>query len=74
MEPRQWLREDAGKALTEHPDIKAIGFVGESRTGSLIMKQGADTLKRVHFELGGKNRWSSLPMPIWSALSMPPSS
>jgi 5-carboxymethyl-2-hydroxymuconic-semialdehyde dehydrogenase len=47
--------EDAGKALTEHPAIKAIGFVGESRTGSLIMKQGADTLKRVHFELGGKN-------------------
>ena len=47
--------EDAGRALTEHPDIKAIGFVGESRTGSMIMKQGADTLKRVHFELGGKN-------------------
>ncbi|KRB55141.1 2-hydroxymuconic semialdehyde dehydrogenase [Rhizobium sp. Root708] len=49
------LGEDAGKALTEHRDIKAIGFVGESRTGSMIMKQGADTLKRVHFELGGKN-------------------
>ncbi|MDG3578941.1 5-carboxymethyl-2-hydroxymuconate semialdehyde dehydrogenase [Rhizobium sp. YJ-22] len=49
------LGEDAGKALTEHPAIKAIGFVGESRTGSMIMKQGADTLKRVHFELGGKN-------------------
>ncbi|WP_306045815.1 5-carboxymethyl-2-hydroxymuconate semialdehyde dehydrogenase [Nioella sp. MMSF_3534] len=47
--------EDAGKALTEHPDIKAIAFVGESKTGSMIMKQGADTLKRVHFELGGKN-------------------
>ncbi|WP_439358181.1 5-carboxymethyl-2-hydroxymuconate semialdehyde dehydrogenase [Bradyrhizobium sp. DASA03007] len=47
--------EGAGKALTEHPLIKAIGFVGESRTGSMIMKQGADTLKRVHFELGGKN-------------------
>ncbi|MBN9257843.1 MULTISPECIES: 5-carboxymethyl-2-hydroxymuconate semialdehyde dehydrogenase [unclassified Mesorhizobium] len=47
--------EDAGKALTEHPLIKAIGFVGESRTGSHIMRQGADTLKRVHFELGGKN-------------------
>lgn len=47
--------EDAGKALTEHPLIKAISFVGESRTGSQIMKQGADTLKRVHFELGGKN-------------------
>jgi 5-carboxymethyl-2-hydroxymuconic-semialdehyde dehydrogenase len=47
--------EDAGKALTQHPDIKAISFVGESRTGSMIMRQGADTLKRVHFELGGKN-------------------
>ena len=47
--------EDAGKALTEHRLIKAIAFVGESRTGSMIMKQGADTLKRVHFELGGKN-------------------
>jgi 5-carboxymethyl-2-hydroxymuconic-semialdehyde dehydrogenase len=49
------LGEEAGKALTEHPDIKAIGFVGESRTGSMIMRQAADTLKRVHFELGGKN-------------------
>ena len=47
--------EDAGKRLTEHRDIKAIAFVGESRTGSLIMAQGAKTLKRVHFELGGKN-------------------
>lgn len=47
--------EDAGKALTEHPDIKAIAFVGESQTGSHIMRQGAATLKRVHFELGGKN-------------------
>jgi 5-carboxymethyl-2-hydroxymuconic-semialdehyde dehydrogenase len=47
--------EDAGRALTEHPDIKAVGFVGESATGSAIMAQGAQTLKRVHFELGGKN-------------------
>jgi 5-carboxymethyl-2-hydroxymuconic-semialdehyde dehydrogenase len=47
--------ETAGKALTEHPAIKAIAFVGESLTGSHIMAQGAATLKRVHFELGGKN-------------------
>jgi len=47
--------EEAGKALTEHPDIKAIAFVGESRTGSQIARQGADTLKRLHLELGGKN-------------------
>ncbi len=49
------LGEDAGKALTEHPEIKAIGFVGESATGSRIIAQAAATLKRVHFELGGKN-------------------
>ena len=49
------MGEEAGKALTEHPAIKAIGFVGESATGSAIMAQGAPTLKRVHFELGGKN-------------------
>ncbi len=49
------LGEEAGKALTEHPAIKAVGFVGESATGSAIMRQGAATLKRVHFELGGKN-------------------
>ena len=47
--------EGAGKALCEHPKIKAIAFVGESRTGSLITKQGADTHKRNHLELGGKN-------------------
>jgi 5-carboxymethyl-2-hydroxymuconic-semialdehyde dehydrogenase len=51
----QGYGETAGKALTEHPAIKAIGFVGESITGSMIMAQGAPTLKRVHFELGGKN-------------------
>ena len=49
------LGEEAGVALTQNKDIKAIAFVGESKTGSSIMKQGADTLKRVHFELGGKN-------------------
>jgi 5-carboxymethyl-2-hydroxymuconic-semialdehyde dehydrogenase len=49
------MGEEAGRALTEHPDIRAIAFVGESRTGSAIMAQAAPTLKRVHFELGGKN-------------------
>ena len=51
----QGIGEQAGKALTEHPAIKAIGFVGDSVTGSHIMAQGAPTLKRIHFELGGKN-------------------
>jgi 5-carboxymethyl-2-hydroxymuconic-semialdehyde dehydrogenase len=47
--------ERAGKLLTEHPAIRATAFIGESKTGSLIMSQGAATLKRVHLELGGKN-------------------
>ncbi len=47
--------EVVGKRVTEHPAIKAVALVGESKTGSHIMRQGADTLKRVHFELGGKN-------------------
>jgi 5-carboxymethyl-2-hydroxymuconic-semialdehyde dehydrogenase len=49
------IGEQAGKLLTEHPAIRATAFIGESRTGSLIMSQGAPTLKRVHLELGGKN-------------------
>jgi 5-carboxymethyl-2-hydroxymuconic-semialdehyde dehydrogenase len=49
------IGEKAGKLLTEHPAIKATAFIGESKTGSLIMSQGAPTLKRVHLELGGKN-------------------
>ncbi|HMB72540.1 MAG TPA: aldehyde dehydrogenase family protein, partial [Gammaproteobacteria bacterium] len=51
----QGLGETAGRALTQHPGIRAIGFVGDSATGSAIMAQGAATLKRLHFELGGKN-------------------
>lgn len=47
--------EVAGKTLTEHKAIKAVAFVGETVTGSMIQAQGASTLKRVHFELGGKN-------------------
>lgn len=47
------LGETAGRSLTEHPAVKAIAFVGESATGSMIQRQGSDTLKRLHFELGG---------------------
>jgi 5-carboxymethyl-2-hydroxymuconic-semialdehyde dehydrogenase len=49
------IGERTGRLLTEHPAIRATAFIGESRTGSLIMSQGAPTLKRVHLELGGKN-------------------
>lgn len=49
------LGDGAGAALTADPDIKAIAFVGGTQTGTRIMAQGAPTLKRVHFELGGKS-------------------
>jgi 5-carboxymethyl-2-hydroxymuconic-semialdehyde dehydrogenase len=49
------IGERTGRLLTEHPAIRATAFIGESRTGSLIISQGAPTLKRVHLELGGKN-------------------
>jgi aminomuconate-semialdehyde/2-hydroxymuconate-6-semialdehyde dehydrogenase len=45
----------AGEFLTQHPDVNAVTFTGESQTGSAIMKTAAATLKPVSFELGGKN-------------------
>jgi betaine-aldehyde dehydrogenase len=45
---------DAGQALVEHPDIRMISLTGSTATGKKIMKTAADTLKRVHLELGGK--------------------
>lgn len=45
----------AGEFLTQHEDVDAITFTGESRTGAAIMKSVATTVKPVSFELGGKN-------------------
>lgn len=45
----------AGEYLTRQPQISAVSFTGESRTGSAIMKAVADGVKEVSFELGGKN-------------------
>lgn len=47
--------ETAGASLVSHPDVKLISFTGETTTGSEIIKNGADTLKRVSAELGGKS-------------------
>src|SRR5690606_32779476 len=47
--------DSAGEHLSTHPDIAAITFTGESRTGSTIMKAAAEGVKEVSFELGGKN-------------------
>ncbi|MBT2658163.1 aldehyde dehydrogenase [Bacillus sp. ISL-18] len=45
----------SGAAISEHPDVDAISFIGEPRTGTAIMKSAADSLKKLSFELGGKN-------------------
>src|SRR5690606_24736507 len=45
----------AGEFITTHPDIDAITFTGESRTGSAIMRAAAEGVKPISFELGGKN-------------------
>ena len=43
-----------GSQLSAHPDVDMVSFTGSSRAGRLISKSAADTLKRVHLELGGK--------------------
>ncbi|SFE89705.1 aldehyde dehydrogenase [Alteribacillus iranensis] len=45
----------AGAAITEHPDVDAVTFTGETKTGTAIMQAAAPTLKKLSFELGGKN-------------------
>lgn len=47
--------EAAGAALVAHPGVNVIALIGETTTGSAVMRNGADTLKRFHFELGGKS-------------------
>jgi betaine-aldehyde dehydrogenase len=44
----------AGRLLVEHPDIRMISVTGSTEVGQIIMKTAADTVKRVHLELGGK--------------------
>ncbi len=45
----------AGEFLTQHEDVAAITFTGETRTGTAIMKAAAEGTRPVSFELGGKN-------------------
>lgn len=46
---------DTGAALVKHPDVDKIAFTGSTDTAKLIMRDAADTLKRLTFELGGKS-------------------
>src|SRR5204863_9928192 len=46
--------EPAGSTLVTHPDVDMVSLTGSPPTGKWIAKAAADTLKRVHLELGGK--------------------
>src|SRR5882724_12435389 len=44
----------AGEAIVKHPDVRLVSLTGDVETGKIIARTAADTLKRVHLELGGK--------------------
>lgn len=46
---------EAGAALSESDDVNAIAFTGETTTGKTIMRAASQSLKKLSFELGGKN-------------------
>src|SRR2546423_1037646 len=43
-----------GERIVTHPDVRLVSLTGDVETGKLIARNAADTLKRVHLELGGK--------------------
>jgi aldehyde dehydrogenase (NAD+) len=44
-----------GEAIARHPGVDMVSFTGSTRAGILVAKAAADTVKRVHQELGGKS-------------------
>src|SRR5271166_1574533 len=47
--------ETCGAPLVQNPDVNKIAFTGSATVGKIIVKQAADTVKRVTLELGGKS-------------------
>jgi aldehyde dehydrogenase (NAD+) len=47
--------ETVGAVLSAHPDIAKVSFTGSTTVGKTILRTGAETLKRVTLELGGKS-------------------
>jgi betaine-aldehyde dehydrogenase len=57
--------EPTGEALISHPEVDMVGLTGSVDTGKRIARVAADTLKRVHLELGGK-----APVVVFDDVSM----
>ncbi|RAP74765.1 aldehyde dehydrogenase family protein [Paenibacillus montanisoli] len=53
--------ETAGQAIVNHPQIDKVAFTGSTEVGKQIMRQAADSLKRITLELGGKSPNIILP-------------
>jgi aldehyde dehydrogenase (NAD+) len=47
--------DSVGAQISSHPDVAKISFTGSTAVGKTILRTGADTLKRVTLELGGKS-------------------
>jgi betaine-aldehyde dehydrogenase len=47
--------ETCGAPIVKHPDVNKVAFTGSAEVGKIIVKQAADTVKRVTLELGGKS-------------------
>jgi aldehyde dehydrogenase (NAD+) len=47
--------ETVGAQISSHPDVAKLSFTGSTAVGKMILRAGADTLKRVTLELGGKS-------------------
>src|SRR5438132_5846011 len=57
--------EPTGEALIGHPEVDMVALTGSVETGKHIARVAADTLKRVHLELGGK-----APVVVFDDVSM----
>jgi aldehyde dehydrogenase (NAD+) len=47
--------EVVGAEITSHPDVAKISFTGSTAVGKAILRAGAETMKRITLELGGKS-------------------
>jgi len=53
-----------GQPMASHPGVDMVSFTGSTLAGIAVAKAGADTVKRVHQELGGKSPLVILDEPI----------
>ncbi|SEO57840.1 MULTISPECIES: NAD-dependent succinate-semialdehyde dehydrogenase [unclassified Pseudomonas] len=44
---------EVGEVLTTHPDVRKVSFTGSTQVGRILLRQCADTIKKVSLELGG---------------------